>query len=108
MLDLVKGFQKMDANKDQTSTLNTLIGQLDRNFRKIEDGLPCGFVQLIAGTATVSDARVHGQSLILLTSQVDGGTPGFLRVQSRIIGTSFKIVSSNVADTSIVAWQIIK
>jgi len=108
MLDLIKGFQKMNGEKDKDSLYNVLIGQLDRNFRKIQEGVPCGHITLVAGTATVSDSRVKGNSLILLTSQVDGGTPGWLRVQSRIEDVSFKIVSSSVTDTSVVAWQIIK
>lgn len=61
---------------------------------------------LVAGTVTVSNTSVTATSRILLTSQVDGGTPGFLRVSARTAATSFTITSSNVADTSTVAWFI--
>lgn len=107
MLELIKSFQKMSTGKDPVSLYNVLVGQLDSNFRKIEKGVPHGKIDLVAGKATVSFPGLSGQALILLTSQVDSGTPGFLRVQSRVEGASFKIVSSSNSDTSTVAWQII-
>jgi len=68
-----------------------------------------GTVDLVAGSATVSTTAVGdvGSSQIMLTSQVDSGTPGFLRVSSRVVGTSFTIDSSSVTDTSAVGWMII-
>jgi hypothetical protein len=65
-----------------------------------------GTANLAAGTATVNNALVTANSRIFLTSQVDGGTPGFLRVSARTAGTSFTITSSDAADTSTVAWII--
>lgn len=68
-----------------------------------------GTVALVAGTATVSVTAVTSSSRILLTSQLDGGgTVGFLRVSSRINGTSFTITSSSATDTSSVAWMLIE
>jgi len=61
---------------------------------------------LVAGAVTVANTSVTATSRILLTSNVDGGTPGFLRVDTRSVGTSFHIQSSNAADTSTVAWII--
>jgi hypothetical protein len=58
-----------------------------------------------AATTTVADTAVTANSRIFLTSQVDGGTPGFIRVSSRVAGTSFTI-SALVTDTSTVAYQI--
>lgn len=105
----------MGQKKDTNAAYNTLVGQLDRNFRTIADvvselELPqkMGKATLVAGQVEVNDSTVKKTSIIILTSQVDGGTPGFLRVQSVIDDTSFKIVSSNAADTSTVAWIIIK
>jgi len=68
-----------------------------------------GSVALVAGTATVSVAAVTSNSRIFLTSQLDGGgTVGFLRVSSRVNGTSFTITSSSATDTSSVAWMLIE
>lgn len=66
-----------------------------------------GTVALVGGTATVSNISVTATSRIFLTSQVDGGTPGWLRVSARVASTSFTITSSNALDTSTVAWIIL-
>jgi hypothetical protein len=58
-----------------------------------------------AVTTTVADTAVTANSRIFLTSQVDGGVPGFIRVSSRVAGTSFTI-SALATDTSTVAYQI--
>lgn len=65
-----------------------------------------GVATLVAGTATVSTTKAGSGSRIFLTSQVDGGTPGWLRVSTRTAGTSFTITSSSATDTSTVAWII--
>lgn len=65
-----------------------------------------GTAVLAAGTVTVANANVTANSRILLTSQADGGTPGFLRVSARVAGTSFTITSSSATDTSTVAYEI--
>ena len=65
-----------------------------------------GTAVLTAGSVVVSNTAVTANSRILLTSQVDGGTPGFLRVSTRTASTSFTITSSSGTDTSTVAYQI--
>lgn len=65
-----------------------------------------GTAVLVAGTVTVANTSVTSTSRIFLTSNTDGGTPGFLRVSTRSVGVSFTITSSNAADTSTVAYQI--
>jgi hypothetical protein len=65
-----------------------------------------GITTLAAGVATVPNTSTTANSRIFLTSQVDGGTPGSLRISSRIVGVSFTITSSSVVDTSIVAYQM--
>lgn len=65
-----------------------------------------GTVALVGGTATVANTSVTATSRIFLTSQVDGGAPGFLRVSARVADTSFTITSSSGTDTSTVAWMI--
>ena len=67
-----------------------------------------GTATLSGGTATVSNTVVTANSYIFLTSQSDGGTPGFLRITAKTAGTSFVITSSNSGDTSTVAWLIVE
>lgn len=63
-----------------------------------------GTAVLVAGTIVVASAGVTATSVILLTSQVPGGVPGFLQVSARTAGVSFTILSSNGADTSTVGF----
>jgi hypothetical protein len=65
-----------------------------------------GTATLTAGTVTVATSAVTSNTRIQLTSQADGGTPGFLRVSARTAGVSFTITSSSATDTSTVAWQM--
>lgn len=65
-----------------------------------------GTVNLQAGTAVITTTAVTANSRIFLTSQVDTGTPGFLRVSSRTPGKNFTISSSSSQDSSTVSWII--
>lgn len=65
-----------------------------------------GTAVLVAGSVVVSNTSVTASSRILLTSNTDGGTPGWLRVSARTAATSFTITSSSGTDTSTVAYQI--
>lgn len=65
-----------------------------------------GIVTLTGTTTVVSNTSVTANSRIFLTSQVDGGTPGWIRVSTRTAGTSFTITSSSSTDASVVAYQI--
>lgn len=65
-----------------------------------------GTAILVAGESVVANTSVTANSRIFLTSQADGGTPGFLRVSARVAGTSFTITSSNALDTSTIAYEI--
>ena len=65
-----------------------------------------GIAVLVAGTVTVANTSITANSRIFLTSQIDGGTVGFLRVSARVVATSFTITSSSAADTSTVAFEI--
>jgi hypothetical protein len=67
-----------------------------------------GTATLVAGAATVANTSVTANSRIFVFSQVDGGTPGFLRVSTRTAGTSFVITSSSNTDTSTVAYLILE
>lgn len=67
-----------------------------------------GVATLVAGTVTVANTSITANSRILLTSNVDGGTPGWLRVSAKTVATSFVITSSSATDTSTVAWLILE
>lgn len=77
---------------------------------KVKEGsnAKMGTATLVAGTVTVSNTSVTANSRIFLTSNADGGTPGFLRVSARSASTSFTITSSSGTDTSTVAWLILE
>ena len=63
---------------------------------------------LVAGAVVISTTKITATSRVFLTSQVDGGTVGFLRVSARTAATSFTITSSSGTDTSTVAWIIME
>lgn len=65
-----------------------------------------GTAVLVAGTVTVATTAINGASLVFVTCQTPGGTPGFLRVANKVNGVGFDIVSSDPLDTSTVAWVI--
>lgn len=67
-----------------------------------------GASALVGGAVTVANTSVTATTRIQLTSQADGGTPGWLRVDSRTPGTSFHIQSSSATDTSTIAWVLIE
>ena len=77
---------------------------------KVKEGTNArmGAATLVAGTVTVNTTAVTANSRIYLTSQADGGTPGFQRISARSAGTSFTITSSSGTDTSTVAWMIVE
>jgi hypothetical protein len=87
----------------------TFVNPTDYSL-KIQSGnnSSMGLATLSAGTATVNNTLVTNNSRIFLTSQEDGGTPGWLRVSSRVANTSFTITSSSNTDTSKVAWWIVE
>lgn len=69
-----------------------------------------GVATLVAGTVTVNTTKVTAVSRIQLTAQNLGTivTPAALAVSARSAGTSFTILSSDITDTSDVAWVIIE
>lgn len=92
-----------------SSTGNVLISTIGKGLQvKTGSNSKIGTVALVAGTATVSNTSVTANSRIFLTSQADGGTPGWLRITAKTVGTSFVITSSSATDTSTVAWMIVE
>src|SRR6266851_3264991 len=90
-----------------TSNSSLSLNTLARGFRTKEGAnAKQGTAVLVAGTVTVADTSVTATSRIFLTSQVDGGAPGFLRITAVTAGVSFVITSSSGTDTSTVAYEI--
>ena len=77
-------------------------------FIKEGSNAKMGTAVLVAGTVTVSTTAITANSRVFLTSNVDGGTTGAVRVSARTAGTSFTITSLSGADTSTVAWVILE
>lgn len=67
-----------------------------------------GTAVLVGGTVVVADTATTAASIILLTCQTPGGTPGFLRISARSASTSFTILSSSGTDTSTVGYLVIE
>lgn len=86
--------------------LNTVGGGL---FIKEGTNATSGIATLSGGTVVVSTTKVTANSRIFLT--IDGGTltnVGTVYISARSAGTSFTISSTNVLDSSDVAWIIIE
>jgi hypothetical protein len=66
-----------------------------------------GLVTLVAGTVTVADTDITANSIIRLSSKTIGGTPGALFISEKTPGTNFDIKSTDVADTSIVKYEVL-
>lgn len=73
---------------------------------KIKEGTNAtqGIATLVAGTVTVANTKVTATTRIIVTRQNSSGVVGSPDVSSRVVGTSFTITSSNVGDTSDVAY----
>ncbi|MFI9235773.1 hypothetical protein [Streptomyces sp. NPDC053079] len=101
--------QGAQTNGDFASLGDVSIGTAGKGL-KIKEGSnsTMGTATLVAGAATVATTKVTANSRVFLTSQVDGGTPGWLRVSARSAGTSFTVTSSSNTDTSTVAWLIVE
>ncbi len=87
--------------------LHKIIKEM-RNGMQVREGANAkqGLAVLVGGTVVVANTSVSNDSRIFLTTQVPGGTPGFLRVSTRTPGVSFTILSSSGTDTSTVAYEI--
>lgn len=92
-----------------SSTGNVLISTIGKGLQvKTGTNAKIGTAVLVAGTVTVANTSVTANSRIFLTSNTDGGTPGWLRVSAKTNATSFVITSSSILDTSTVAWMIVE
>lgn len=91
------------------STGNLLISTIGKGPQvKTGANAKIGTAVLVGGTVTVANTSVTANSRIFLTSNTDGGTPGWLRVSAKTNATSFVITSSSGTDTSTVAWYMVE
>lgn len=65
-----------------------------------------GLATLTAGTVTVNTTAVTANSVIVMSNKTDGGTIGTY-TYTVSAGVSFTITSSNVLDTSVMAWILV-
>jgi len=92
-----------------TADSDIVIGLAGKGlFVKEGTNAKSGTAVLVGGAKVVATTAVTANSRIHVTSNVDGGTPGWLRVSTRTAGTSFTITSSSGTDTSTVAWWIVE
>lgn len=92
-----------------SSTGNLQISTIGKGVQiKTGANSRAGTSVLVGGTVTVSNTTVTANTIVMLTSQVDGGTIGSVRISAKVNGTSFTITSSNVLDTSTVGWYMIE
>ncbi len=89
---------------------NDLVLAKEGKGLRLKEGVNAkmGTAILVGGVRVVPTTAVTAESRILLTSQADGGVPGFLRVSARSPGSSFTIKSFSNSDTSTIAWFILE
>jgi hypothetical protein len=97
----VLGNTRLSGSLNVSSSI-TITGSL-----LMPTGSRVGTATLVAGNTSVANTTVTANSLIYLTTQTVGGTPGALYVGTKSAGVSFAVSSSNVADTSTFAYFII-
>lgn len=92
-----------------SSTGNVLISTIGKGLQvKTGTNAKIGTAVLVAGAKIVANSSVTANSIIFLTSQVDGGTVGAVRVSSKTAGTGFTITSLSALDTSTIGWMIVE
>lgn len=83
--------------------------KVSANIKAVEGtNKKAGVATLVAGAVVVLTNQVAANSRFLLTNQKPGGTVGtpYIDAASTVVGTSFKIKSTDAADTSDIYWQI--
>lgn len=95
------------ANALALNTADFRIATIGRGLRVAEgSNAKQGASVLAGGTVTVGNTSVTANSRILLTTQIPGGTVGYVYISARNPGTDFTITSLSALDTSTVAWSI--
>lgn len=105
------------ATEDTKSTLSqvstllrTLLYSVVGSGIQIKEGTNArmGTVTLASGTATVTNNTVTANTRIFLTVQSLGTVtlPKAVGVSARTAATNFTILSSDLTDTSVIAWEL--
>lgn len=100
----------LHANKGLIRCLSELVfsrAPSGLSFRTAVAGARAGSAVLAAGSKVVATTAIGASSMVFVTSNFPGGTPGDVRVSARTAGSSFTITSSSGTDTSEVAWFIV-
>lgn len=97
----VTGNIVLDNNNDNIGTGGKIV-------IKEHTSALAGVATLVAGTVTVNTALVGANTRILYSVQTAGGTQGFLRIASRVNGTSFTITSTSATETSTIYWFMVE
>jgi hypothetical protein len=71
------------------------------------DGMESGTCKLSSGTCTISTHEIQSWSMVRLSPQAAGGTPGIVSLGAVTPNTSFVIKSSSASDASTVFWEIV-
>lgn len=66
-----------------------------------------GTATLIAGIVTIPTTAIAANSVVRAFAQ-DANSVGALHCSARIVGTSFTITSSNLADSGVIYWEIVQ
>jgi len=77
-------------------------------WRSVATGaVKSGTAVLVGGTVTVADTAITANSVIRLSHQTIGGTPGAVYVSAKAVGASFTVTSTSASDTSTVAYDVL-
>jgi hypothetical protein len=98
------------VNHEVTAGAGNVVVNTAGKGLKVKEGsnAKMGRAVLSGGAVVVATTAVTASSEIFVTSQIDGGTPGWLRVSARNAAQDFTITSSSGTDTSTVAWFIVE
>ena len=102
------GSLRLHTINDFVTEGNAIVDVAGKGLRVKEGSNACmGTATLVAGEVTVATTAVTANSRIFLSTQTEGGTPGFLGVSARVAGTSFT-VTGVATDTSVIAWMLVE
>ena len=67
-----------------------------------------GTAVLVDGTVTIANATITANTRIFAFCQTPGGGIGSLYCSARVVGVSFTLTSTNILDTSTIAWMLLE
>lgn len=94
-----------------TAQVNVSQSALFAGFNRVStypSGTYAGTATLSGGVVVVNTTAIQSGSSVTMTRTAVSGTPGHLYVSAITNGVSFTVTSSDVGDTSTVAWTIVR